>query len=102
MRQYALAWIFPLVVMVGSQVYSRWSISNAAVPKAILEIESSPQGAGVFLGDKDLGITPLSKPVAPGAYRLKITHADFPGQAKDTSIFLRSSAVERLVFRFKR
>lgn len=102
LRQYAVAWIFPLVMIIGTQVYSRWSISNAAVPKAILEIESSPQGAGVLLGDKDLGITPLSKPVEPGAYRLKITHADFPGQVKDTSIFLRSSAVERLVFRFKR
>jgi serine/threonine protein kinase len=102
LRQYAIAWIFPLVMIVGSQVYSRWTISHAAVPKAILEIESSPQGAEVFLGDKDLGITPLSKPVEPGAYRLKITHADFPGQVKDTSIFLRSSGVERLVFRFKR
>ena len=102
MRQYAAAWILPLVIMVGSQVYSRWAISHPAVPQAILEIESSPQGAGVFLDGEDLGITPMSKPVDPGAYRLKVTHADFPGEVKDTAIFLRSSGVERLVFRFKR
>lgn len=101
-RQYAAAWALPLVMMVGIQGYVRWSMSNPAVPKAILEIESSPQGAGIFLDGKDLGITPLSKPVTPGAYRLKVTHADFPGQAMDTAIFLRSSGLERLVFRFKR
>jgi serine/threonine protein kinase len=102
LRQYAVAWMFPLVMVVGSQLYMRWNMAHPVVPQAILEIESSPQGAGIFLDGKDLGITPISKPVDPGAYRLKILHADFPGQAKDTAIFLRSAGVERLVFRFKR
>lgn len=95
-----MAWIFPLIMMVGTQLYSRWNLANPAIPKATLEIESSPQGAAILLDCEDIGITPMSQQVKTGSYRLKVTHGSFPGQVKDTSVVL-GSGFAKLVFRFK-
>jgi serine/threonine-protein kinase len=48
--------------------------AEVAVPQfGNIEINSTPEGAVVYVNDKQEGMTPLKRELAPGTYRIKIT-----------------------------
>jgi serine/threonine protein kinase len=101
-KRMAYAWALPLVLMVGIQFYTRWNIAHPPTPpqqKAILQIKSSPPGAKISVDGDELGMTPLTQPFNPGQYHIKVSHFSFPGQDKDTMVYL-GPGMEKIAFRF--
>lgn len=98
------AWGFSILMMVGVQFYSRWNMAHPPVPiapqeRANVEFRSIPSGAEISVDGDALGITPISQTYKPGSYAVRLTHSAFPGQVKDTTVYLQSGP-SHVTFRF--
>jgi hypothetical protein len=51
-----------------------------------LKCTSNPVGADVSLGDRKIGVTPLNQPLAPGNYKITVTHVKHGVEARDVTV----------------
>jgi serine/threonine protein kinase len=101
-KRNAWAYIFPILMVVGINVYVRWSASNPPTPaqaNGILQLSSSPAGAAIRLNGDELGLTPINQILKVGPYTLRLTHSAFPGKVKDTVVTLEEG-INKVSIRF--
>jgi hypothetical protein len=61
-------------------------IAKAAGKIGNLKCTSNPVGAEVSVGSRKIGVTPLDQPLAPGNYKITVTHVRHGVEARDVTV----------------
>lgn len=57
---------------------------NAGRPRSILEVDSLPSGAAVFVDGTELGITPYKRAVFAGKHKVVLSHVGYRSEQQET------------------
>ena len=59
---------------------------NAGRPRSILEVDSLPSGAAVFVDGTELGITPYKRAVFSGKHKVILSHVGYRSEQRETEV----------------